>query len=102
MSDTPKRRWYQFSLKWLLFAIGYVALAFGVWRNDIETTLGAMLFVPLLISTLVIFLALLRLAILWAGSQSYRDEIEGDVPFPNPSAPAPNPPKNQSGPDNRP
>ena len=76
MSDSPNRPWYQFSLKWLIVAIGYVALAFGVWRNDINSTLGAVLAVPLLISTLVILLALLRWLIVWLYGQSFRYDDE--------------------------
>ena len=78
MSDSQSRPWYQFSLKWLLLAIGYLALAFGTWRN-IDTTLGGLLAFPLIISTLVILLALLRWLIIWLSSHSFRYDDE-DAP----------------------
>lgn len=99
LSESPSRPWYQFSLKWILCAIAYIALAFGVWKNDIESTLGGILAVPLLISTMVIVLALLRWLLIWIYGRLFRydDEVDG---LPTSQAPAPNPPKNknQSGP----
>lgn len=91
VSDSLSRPWYQFSLKWILCAIGYAALVFGVWKNDIESTLGAILFVPLLISTLVILLALLRWSVLWLIEQSFGHDEE-NAGLPDSTASDENPP----------